>query len=200
MGSCHDPWGWDRAQGRASPATHPRPSPGLMAQESLWSHDGVTFRKSAFRDLLEISPLGPQGKLFAGRCLTGGTPLQNYLREAPGEAAGHQLLLTPVPWRQHLAPKKLLVPQEPVSREAVSPQGLGAGEYAHTRELGAGEAACLAVGPASRESACTARARRWGSWELCRSLLSGLPEPRKEESSSLQPFSRALYWRSSVPC
>ena len=84
-----------------------------MAQESLWGYDGATFWESASWNLLDTSFLGCWGKLFAGKCLTGGPPLQNYLREVPGQAAGHQALLIPVPWNQHLAAEEILESQEP---------------------------------------------------------------------------------------
>lgn len=55
----------------------------------------------AMWNLLEIYPLGCQGKLFTGKCLTEGNPLQNHLkkvlRKPPAmDVPGHEALQGPL--------------------------------------------------------------------------------------------------------
>lgn len=137
----------------ASPAHCPR-CQGLAAQESLRGYDGAASWDSASWNLLDASPLG------WGKCLSGGPPLQNYPRELPGEAAGHQVLLIPPPetssllqrrcWRRRShRPRSSWLPVTG-AREAVRTRGLGAGRLPSLRGLQGGDAPCE---PHAREAA-----------------------------------------------
>lgn len=89
---------------------------------------------------------------FAGRCLTRGTSLQNYLRVMPGEAAGCQLLLilcaegrpstteAACAVKKSWALEKPRVPQEPVTREAVPTMKSRCRRSCLQQEPGSGEA------------------------------------------------------------
>lgn len=107
------------------------------------------------------STLWGAGEAVSGRSLTGGPPLQSYLKGVPGAAAGcapeqasaagacHQKAGC---WRSGLQ-------QEPSAGEAVYTGGAGRGtSHSYCSSLALDKPPAL-PGPGSREAPCVARAR-----------------------------------------
>lgn len=67
-----------------------------MAQESLWGYDGATFWDSASWNLL-IPPLWGAGESSLQGSVSLGALHLKLPEGGAGEAAGHQVLLIPVP-------------------------------------------------------------------------------------------------------
>ena len=114
-----------------------------MAQESLWGYDGATFWDSASWNLLDTSPLGCWGKLFAGKCLTGGPPLQNCLREVLGRLLATRCCSSLCPETSTLLQRRYWC-HRAIARETAWLKVLATREAVYTRKLGAGEAALIA--------------------------------------------------------
>lgn len=73
------------------------PAPNPLADGTVVTVEPWWYNFPEMRFLEFVGDFPSWGKLFAGKRLPGGASLQKYLSEVPGEAAGHQVLLTPVP-------------------------------------------------------------------------------------------------------